>query len=319
MTKHSIQSLYLSNLGADTSFSSQDDEGRQFSSESTSITLATSLNITFLWTSGDPRVGPYGYNFNLKDAAFRYWVGQIFAFQIAGYYREQEQRSIFPAYNMTAISSHVVAYNETFFLDTTQLLLHPAFHSYVAASQSGPEIVPYNSTLWYNGTSLQLSAPFLRFDQTCSWFNDPLGVCMCLKDTPIYTDWRADSSGGNFKCINDSNSYIWGFASFISIIGLYMEIIWIFGCWLIWAEATRCSNLVNANRPGTGTIRNIIDISGAIRKDLGDHTSLYNESLLREELDRCPQVGYVVEKGMASDTLNCLPYRRVQGPRVGPS
>jgi hypothetical protein len=156
-----------------------------------------------------------GYMFN-SSTEYDKLFHHIYALAIAGIYPET-QKNLVPAHDLVAIRSSMIAYNATLELDT--------------AIAPGPGIVPYNSTLWFNGTGYELSAPFLNADRACSWFGDPLGSCLCYDDNPIYTDWRTNLTGANMKCINDNNSYIWGFSSFICLIGLALEIWWIFGCW----------------------------------------------------------------------------------------
>lgn len=45
------------------------------------------------------------------------------------------------------------------------------------------EPVPYNSTLWFNGSAITLNAPFLNLDAdktACSWYNQLLTLDSCL-------------------------------------------------------------------------------------------------------------------------------------------
>lgn len=169
-------------------------------------------------------------------------------------------------------------YNETFKLQ----------ESMVASSR----VVPYNSTLWINNTAIPFSAPFLKFSRSCSWFSTTLDLCICHQDTPLLQDWRTDD---NLACLNE-DGYIWGFSVILVFVGLVLEGCWIIGCFGMWLDATINSQLVNSNRPGTGTIRNIIDIGSSLSRDLGAATGAYSNGELKKALKTCPPVGYAVEE-----------------------
>jgi hypothetical protein len=77
----------------------------------------------------------------------------------------------------------------------------------------------------------------------------------------------------------------------------------------MWMDAAWFSKLVIANRPGTGTVRNVIDMAEAIHKDLGSQLSLYTERQLQKELEGRRPLGYVVEErdGVGHIGLSSMP------------
>lgn len=180
----------------------------------------------------------------------------------------------------SSLTDSLLAYNTSFKLDTK--------------IQSGPGIVPYNSTLWYNSSRVHIPAPFLQFDNTdCSWFQNDLSACLCFNGQPITTDWR---NTDNLKCINDDNNYTWGFSSFMSLVGMCLETAWLFGCWCVWWQSNRHSNLLVAKRTGVGIVRNMLDLGEAINRDLGPHTCLYSENYLWESLEKCKPIRYMLSE-----------------------
>ncbi|KAI8633859.1 hypothetical protein F5Y19DRAFT_471116 [Xylariaceae sp. FL1651] len=134
----------------------------------------------------------------------------------------------------------------------------------------GSGILPYNSTLQYRNISIHLSAPFVEFgigDTDCTWWNSTTGECPCYRGKPLGSDWAI---GREFVRIG-AQGYVWGFSSFILIISLILETVWVIGI---------------------GTARHILDLAEAMNRDLGLHTSTYTDIELRDALKNCPPVGY---------------------------
>lgn len=156
--------------------------------------------------------------------------------------------------------------------------------------------VPYNSTLWWNGSGLALAAPFLDLpagEDDCSWFSVTGGTCLCYRGEVLMSDFRGDD---NLICISEEG-YVWGFSSVITLIGLILEVCWVVGCFGMWLDVHINSSLFRMNRRGSGVVRNILDVGGAIRHDLGRDTGAYGNGALLKELEKLPPVGYEVVDG----------------------
>lgn len=179
--------------------------------------------------------------------------------------------------------------------------------------------VPYNSTLWWNGSAIPLEAPFLNISarQTdCEWFGRG-ETCLCYRDAPLTSDFMRDD---NLICISEQG-YVWGFSSVITLVGVILEVCWIVGCFGMWLDVHINSNLFRMNRRGSGVVRNILDIGGAIRHDLGRDTGAYSNRALTKELEKLPPVGYEVvddgQKGRISIVSMPGARRRGGGPKAG--
>ncbi|POS75917.1 hypothetical protein DHEL01_v205684 [Diaporthe helianthi] len=176
------------------------------------------------------------------------------------------------------------------------------------------EPVPYNSTLWWKGSVIPLEAPFLNFparEEDCPW-STLSGLCVCYQDTPLTSDFQ---NRKNLICISEEG-YVWGFSSMITLIGLILEVCWIVGCFGMWLDVHINSNMFRMNRRGSGVVRNILDIGGAIRTDLGRDTGAYRNSALLKELEKLPPVGYeVVDEGQQGRiSIVSMPGARRRGP-----
>ncbi|KAI0465617.1 hypothetical protein F4859DRAFT_519920 [Xylaria cf. heliscus] len=174
--------------------------------------------------------------------------------------------------------------------------LDPEYRSVEATFRMDPDlplgrwVVPYNSTIWWNGTSVELDAPFLDIGSDCRWSNGSLGVCICFKDSVLDRDFRLNQK----TCVNDTG-YTWGFSFPLILLGLGLETTWLLLCGLMWFIAMSGSQLVKSHRPGTGIVRSILDISKAIDISLGPDTGAYTDGELVKELEKCNPVGYFLE------------------------
>lgn len=176
------------------------------------------------------------------------------------------------------------------------------------------EPLPYNSTLWWEGSAIPLEAPFLSFparENDCYW-TGLSGLCLCYQDTLLTSDFQDPQ---NLICISE-DGYVWGFSSVITLIGLILEVCWILGCFGMWLDVHINSELFRMNRRGSGVVRNILDIGGAIRTDLGRDTGAYRNSALLKELEKLPPVGYeVVDEGQQGRiSIVSMPGARRRGP-----
>ncbi|KAI0100073.1 hypothetical protein GGR51DRAFT_533748 [Nemania sp. FL0031] len=169
-----------------------------------------------------------------------------------------------------------VPYNTTFLLDPKV--------------RTGERVVPYNSTLWWDNTRLALGAPFLEIGADCQWSDGSLGLCLCLDGNVISKDFR----NSKHICLNDTG-YRWGFSSFVVLIGIALETTWLLICTTMWFVIVTKSELVKMQRPGTGVIRGILDIAGAINSSIGADTGAYAEDELKKELEKCPPIGYELD------------------------
>ncbi|KAI3394388.1 hypothetical protein diail_2855 [Diaporthe ilicicola] len=178
--------------------------------------------------------------------------------------------------------------------------------------------VPYNSTLWWNGSGIALDAPFLDIParkNDCEWFPGR-DMCVCYRDELLTTDFRRDD---NLICISEEG-YVWGFSSVITLIGVILEVCWIVGCFGMWLDVHINSNMFRMNRRGSGAVRNILDIGGAIQNDLGHDTGAYQNGALKKELEKLPPVGYEVVDGEQHSriTVVSMPGARRRGGGLKP-
>ncbi|KAM7188584.1 hypothetical protein V8F33_010549 [Rhypophila sp. PSN 637] len=156
-----------------------------------------------------------------------------------------------------------------------------------------PGVIPYNSTIWFNGATINLTAPFLGF-KSCLWWGTPLGECLCYKGRPLTEDFRVE---GNKACTGKSE-YIWGFSYFITTVGLGLELFWCLTCLYLWIYSEKGSELAKYGRPNLGAVRNILDISEILNEELGENRGWHTEKQLQAAVRRCPEVGYGTrEKG----------------------
>lgn len=112
-----------------------------------------------------------------------------------------------------------------------------------------------------------------------------------------------------------------GFSSVITLIGVILEVCWIVGCFGMWLDVHINSSLFRMNRRGSGVVRNILDLGGAIRNDLGRDTGAYRNGALLKELEKLPPVGYEVvddgRQGRISIVSMSGARRRGGGPKAG--
>lgn len=121
-----------------------------------------------------------------------------------------------------------------------------------------------------------------------SWSSSELGECICYKGRPLTEDFRLDDR----KVCKTGGQYVWGFSLSITFLGLVLEAVWCYVCIILHQPATQRSRLVRQGRPATGVIRAILDLAGALNRDLGPGVSWCNEKQLRKKLLNCRPVGY---------------------------
>lgn len=178
----------------------------------------------------------------------------------------------------------------------------------------GRGIVPYNSTFWYNKAEVEIDAPFLDVGSRCTHHDTPLsalGACVCYRGEPV----RRDStllSPENIICVSEQG-YVWGFSSILTLVGMILEVIWCFICWILWVDANANSELLRHRRRTDGLLRHVLDLAEAVNKELGPGCAEYSSQELEEELEKRDSVGYVVET-LSNGTQN-IRIRNVRGER----
>jgi hypothetical protein len=172
--------------------------------------------------------------------------------------------------------------------------------------------LPYQSSIFINNVTYHLPAPLLDYGGNCTPHDLPwsyYGNCMCFNGKPIPHDWSAPA---NINCVSQKG-YVWGFNSFLTIIGLVSQILWVVGTWAVWMDANWNSKLCRHRRRLGGTFRCVADLAEAMKADLGDEYGAYNEEDLTKALDKCNDVGYVVVK-----EIDGLARIRLAGIEPGP-
>lgn len=106
-----------------------------------------------------------------------------------------------------------------------------------------PGQMPYNSTLWLNGSAISLPAPFIDFGHGCSSNNilGSLGNCICYKGKPISLDLLSE---GRAIC-NTAPGYVWGFSRNLLRLGLAFEAAWMACCLICYLWLSRHGRLVS--------------------------------------------------------------------------
>ena len=95
-----------------------------------------------------------------------------------------------------------------------------------------PWTFPYNSSIRFNGTTHNLSAPLLHFeyDSKITW---PLA---CYEETP------GPASPTSYCVAGDG--FVWGFSRTLLKVGLSVEVAWIILLYIIWLNAQYRSSLL---------------------------------------------------------------------------
>ncbi|KAI0551566.1 hypothetical protein F4679DRAFT_538398 [Xylaria curta] len=247
-----------------------------------------------------------GYNFT-KDCVATQLYKSVDGWQYAGHGQRgsenlpsdpRDEENLHSNSRAKPNDSDYVPYNTTFLLD----------HDI----QLKENVVPYNSTIWWNGTRTPLDAPFLNIGSDCQWFGGSLGLCLCLDGNVLTTDFRHSGQ----ICLNDTG-YLWGFSWFLLLIGFALEATWLLMCSLMWYVISTRSKLIKLHRPGTGTIRSILDIAGAINLSIGTDNGAYTEHELKRELEKHPPIGFDVDNygGVRYERIRLRPMRHAVGMR----
>jgi hypothetical protein len=160
--------------------------------------------------------------------------------------------------------------------------------------EPGPGIVPYNSSIYVNGVKAELATPFLYIGQRCTThdnFFTSLGSCVCYRGEPIEYEGHSDD---NMSCVS-KRGYVWGFASFLTLVGLILKGVWAIGCWCVWLDANVNSNILKNRRSCVGVTRNALDLAESVNRDVGTSRTAYSDKELEKALKRCDKITYPVE------------------------
>lgn len=147
-----------------------------------------------------------------------------------------------------------------------------------------PGVVPYNSTIWLNGSEVSLSAPFLDVGHGCSGNSvfGSLGNCVCYQGQPISLDLLDESRA----ICNTAPGYVWGFSSYLLRMGLAFESAWMACCFTCYLWLSLRSGLVRKNvMRSAGPMKFALEFSEAVC-EIERTASTLSEDDLRARLDR---------------------------------
>lgn len=98
------------------------------------------------------------------------------------------------------------------------------------------------------------------------------------------------------------NRYFWGFSIGWLWVVIISTTVWIWGMFGLWFDAQRYSILWrHGRRPGE--YHNMLDISGALREQLGPDTNGYSEGELKEAIEKLSPVGFAAVVGGETETV----------------
>ena len=98
---------------------------------------------------------------------------------------------------------------------------------------------------------------------------------------------------GSYECTIEQNIYHWGFSAEWLQIFVCVSSVWLFGLWIVYVDADYNSKLCKIGRR-MGIYRAILDISEAIREDLGPNLCAYSEAELAAALKKLGPLKYYV-------------------------
>ena len=97
----------------------------------------------------------------------------------------------------------------------------------------------------------------------------------------------------HYSCVIDPNIYHWGFSAGWIIAVASVNSAWLIGLWIIWVDADHNSQLCRKGRR-MGVYRGMVDISEAIKEDLGTDLCAYSEGELAAAVQRQGPIKYYV-------------------------
>ena len=182
----------------------------------------------------------------------------------------------------------------------------------------------FHTTLLYNFTQSEFLSND-RYPYVYHWYDSTLNmswsnaITTTRASTPEIESYEAyqNSSGywyisntgqffmedpTHYSCVIDPNIYHWGFSAGWIIIVAAVNSAWLIGLWIIWVDADHNSQLCRKGRR-MGVYRGMVDISEAIREDLGNNLCAYSEEELAAAVQRQGPVKYYasdVEDGQSA-------------------
>ncbi|KAJ8132463.1 hypothetical protein O1611_g1157 [Lasiodiplodia mahajangana] len=145
----------------------------------------------------------------------------------------------------------------------------------------GPGTIPYNSTIRLNHTSFTLDAPFLDVGVNCSKSSTftGLGNCVCYKGQPISPELLSNDRA----ICNTTPGYVWGFASYLTRVGLILEAVWMACCFVSYPWLLYRSKLLHMEPVKSAkTMRFLLDCSEAVKDDIEvDTKGLHEKEIVR--------------------------------------
>lgn len=157
-----------------------------------------------------------------------------------------------------------------------------------------PGEIPYNSTIWVNGSKIKLPAPFVDVGHGCSGNTvfGSLGNCICYKGQPISLDLLDE---GRAIC-NTAPGYVWGFSSDLVQIGLAFEAAWMACCLIcyLWLSL-RGGLLRKKTMTSAGPIKFALEFSEAVC-EIEETAAKLSEDELKAKLNGI-NVGYRPQSG----------------------
>lgn len=146
-----------------------------------------------------------------------------------------------------------------------------------------PGLVPYNSTIWLNGSEVSLPAPFLDIGHGCSGNSvfGSLGNCVCYKGQPISLDLLDESRA----ICSAAPGYVWGFSSYLLRMDLAFEAAWMACCFICYLWLSLQSGLVRNNvMRSVGPMKFALEFSEAVF-EIEQSAPTLSEDKLRATLD----------------------------------
>lgn len=111
-----------------------------------------------------------------------------------------------------------------------------------------------------------------------------------------------------------TNGYIYGFSTMLTLIFAAFEIIWAVGMFGVWWDANKASEMNRWGLRRNGVLRNVTDLSEAMRRDLGNSTCSYSNDELEKSLKK-RKLRYVME-GSGEGSVVHVGLSSSEGPKV---
>ena len=145
-----------------------------------------------------------------------------------------------------------------------------------------PEIKPYGP-VYAGGQAYNTTFPFQGHNYTFTnftfKFNESYSPAYCYGGVKL----KVTNLDIITICVPGTN-FVWGLSSLLVKIVLAMQVVWIFGTYVVWLDANIASELCRRGRKVRGVFRATEDLSEAMREVLGNETCAYSDVELAEVL-----------------------------------